>query len=269
MARSQALQRYGSADDLLGITTLFSGGPAPVGGAGVSPFQAFASLGPSRPSPSASNVRQNQAPASPQTIPQLRQQQAEFAGVRRELDRQNSFLAYPALAPVAAVAAAETPAAMLARFATPLLRRVAFDFPELETWQQAPAAKPAPSAPKLDSKQSASLRAKGRERWAQANGMEAAEMEAHVHHSNPLRFSHLFPKADPNRLANLWALRPEAHQIATRAWEIFSRGLSGRTPTQAEIMAEKLRIDRLVEAYLRRPGVPRSRPNVDDKISPR
>ena len=35
-------------------------------------------------------------------------------------------------------------------------------------------------------------------------------------------------------------------------------------PTQAEVMAVKLRIDRLVEAYVRRPGVPRSRTPVDE-----
>jgi hypothetical protein len=71
-------------------------------------------------------------------------------------------------------------------------------------------------------------------------------MEAQVHHSDPLEWAHLKPNADPNRLANLWALRREAHDIATNAWSAFSRSLQGRVPTQAEIMEAKLRIDRMV-----------------------
>lgn len=83
-------------------------------------------------------------------------------------------------------------------------------------------------------------------------------MKAQVHHSDPLEWAHLKPAADPNRLANLWALRAEAHDIATRAWAEFARQLNGRVPTLAEQMGAKLRIDRMVDAYIRRAGVPRS-----------
>jgi hypothetical protein len=65
------------------------------------------------------------------------------------------------------------------------------------------------------------------------------------------------PDGDPNRLANLWGLPEEAHQIASNAWGAFRAELKGRMPTQAELMAAKLRIDRLVQPYIVRPGVAR------------
>lgn len=83
-------------------------------------------------------------------------------------------------------------------------------------------------------------------------------MRAEVHHSDPLEYAHLKLGADPNRLANLWGLRKEAHAIASREWAEFGRELNGRMPTQAELMQAKLRIDRMVELYIRRAGVPRS-----------
>jgi len=52
-----------------------------------------------------------------------------------------------------------------------------------------------------------------------------------------LRFAHLFPNADPNRLANLVSLMREAHIVASRAEAEFVRTLAGRAPTQAEVMA--------------------------------
>ena len=102
------------------------------------------------------------------------------------------------------------------------------------------------------------LRGAARTRFARANGVSASEMQAEVHHSDPLEWAHLKPDADPNRLANLWGLRKEAHAIATREWGAFTRALEGRIPTQAEVMEAKLRIDRLVEPYIRRAGLPRS-----------
>ena len=82
-------------------------------------------------------------------------------------------------------------------------------------------------------------------------------MQAEIHHSEPLEWAHLKPNADPNRLANLWALPDEIHAEATAAWRAYKNGLKGRLPTQAELMQAKLRIDRMVEPYIRRPGVPR------------
>ena len=83
-------------------------------------------------------------------------------------------------------------------------------------------------------------------------------MNADVHHSLPVHYSEVFPNADPNRLANLWGLRRQSHQIASNMWADFARSLGGRTPTQAEVMAHKLKVDRAVAPYIRRPGVARS-----------
>lgn len=81
-----------------------------------------------------------------------------------------------------------------------------------------------------------------------------------MHHSKPLEYAYLEPAADPNRLANLWGLADEAHQIASNEWTAFRAALKGRIPSQAEIMATKLRIDRMVAPYVLRAGVPRPSP---------
>ena len=74
-----------------------------------------------------------------------------------------------------------------------------------------------------------------------------------------LRFAHLF-RADPNRLANLVPLMREAHVIASRAEAEFVRVLAGRTPSQAEVMAHAMRLDKLIEPYVLRAGVARPPP---------
>ena len=94
--------------------------------------------------------------------------------------------------------------------------------------------------------------------FERVNGIRARKMNADVHHSDPLKYAHPKPNADPNRLANLWPLRPEPHAIAGREWTKFRASLRGREPSPAEVMRDKLRIDRLVDAYIVRPGVPRS-----------
>lgn len=95
----------------------------------------------------------------------------------------------------------------------------------------------------LDEAAKKALRDRARKVWARSNEVEARELDAHVHHSDPLQWAHLKPDADPNRLANLWALSPEEHAIANRAWSAFERALNGRKPTPAEVMEAKLRID--------------------------
>jgi hypothetical protein len=52
----------------------------------------------------------------------------------------------------------------------------------------------------------------------------------------------------------LAALRREAHDIATAEWRAFRGALDGRTPTQAELMKEKLRVDPKTSPYNRRAG---------------
>lgn len=186
-------------------------------------------------------------------LAELRRQQAEFDQVRREIARQNSWLAVPALAPVGVAAGVEAAAALASRAAAGALPGP-LSFVEREAWQRG-----VPSVLRaLSTAEKTALRKVGRIRFARANGMTARAMNAEVHHSDPLQWAHLKPNADPNRLANLWGLRNEAHQIATREWAAFEKALNGRVPTQAELMAAKLRIDRLVEPYIRRASVPRS-----------
>jgi hypothetical protein len=148
----------------------------------------------------------------------------------------------------------EATAALAGRAAVTGAMRGPLSFVEREAWQRG-----VPNiARALSTAERRALREAGRIRFARANGIAAKTMEAEVHHSEPLQWAHLKPNADPNRLANLWGLRAEAHQIASREWMAFERALKGRVPTQAELMAAKLRIDRLVEPYIRRGGVPRS-----------
>jgi hypothetical protein len=190
--------------------------------------------------------------ASADDLTELRRQQAAFGKVARQVDVDNSWFAAGALAPVAVVAGLEGAGALSLRglqlqLAKPL------NFLEQEAWQGRQAVE---QVTRGLTKSSNALRDAGRQRWAKAYGAPAKKMQAQVHHSDPLQFANLKPNADPNRLANLWALRPEAHQIANREWAIFSRALQGRTPSQAELMAAKLRIDKLVAPNIRRPGTP-------------
>ena len=194
-----------------------------------------------------------QRPAQEDEMAKLRREQAAFKEVVREESRRNSWMAIPALAPAAAVLAAEGAGLLAARIAGPQVARAPLSFLEREAGL---AAKPPAQA--LSTAEKQAIREAGRETLARANGISAAEMKAEVHHSRPLEWAHLFPKADPNALANLWGLRQAAHAIATSEWAAFRAALKGRIPTQAEIMAAKLRIDRMVEAYIRRAGVPRS-----------
>lgn len=89
--------------------------------------------------------------------------------------------------------------------------------------------------------------------------MSARELAGEVHHRVALRFAHLF-HADPNRLANLVPLMREAHVIVSRAEAEFVRTLAGLTPTQAEVMAHAMRLDKLIEPYVLRAGVSRPPP---------
>ena len=190
----------------------------------------------------------------PGDLAELRQQQAQFARTTREIGEQNSWLAIPALAPVAAVFGLEGAAAIASRAIGAEAIQGPLNFVNREAWQRGAQR----IAQALSDTEKNALRSAARVKLARANGISTKVMQAEVHHSDPLEWAHLKPNADPNRLANLWGLRGEAHDIATRAWADFSRSLKGRVPTQAELMEAKLRIDRMVEAYIRRAGVPRS-----------
>jgi hypothetical protein len=186
----------------------------------------------------------------------LRQQQAQLGQVRNHLSIQNSPYAVPALLP-AALLALDVPAALGIRGLLSRPTSGALAFPELDAWQVRPPTE-APTTPSAANSRNSFPYAAGRARLARANGISASDMDAQAHHSLSVQYSENFPNADPNRLANLWALKPEAHQIATNMWAQFSRNLAGRAPSQAEIMAQKLKVDREVAPYIRRAGVPRS-----------
>lgn len=195
-------------------------------------------------------ARQREADQA-RSLEELRRQQAAFRTVRDDLDRQNSWMAIPALAPVAALLGLEFGGALAANAARSGLSSARpLNLLEPEVWQRGPQRIGA----RLPRTVKDVLRSQARARFERANGARASELGADVHHSDPLEWAHLKPDADPNRLANLWALPREVHDIASQQWAAFSRSLNGRPPTQAEIMALKLRIDRQVAPYLRRPG---------------
>jgi hypothetical protein len=136
--------------------------------------------------------------------------------------------------------------------------RIPLNFLEREAWQGRSAVEQ--TARGLSDAAKAALRRQARDRFARASGISASEMGAKVHHIEPLEYAHLKPVADPNRLANLSGLLDEAHQIASNEWTAFRTALKGRIPSQAEIMATKLRIDRMVAPYIQRAGVSRPGP---------
>jgi hypothetical protein len=209
-------------------------------------------------SPGSQGVRYGQLYAPPANdLAELRRQQAEFARKQHEIAWQNRWLAAPALAPVAAPFLVEDGAAVLARGARQVnIPKGPLNLPDGEPWWRSVqrAARAARDA------EEGAIRERGRAQFARANGISASRMKAQVHHSDPLEWRFLKPNADPNRTANLWALKQQHHAVATREWAAFKKSLQGRIPSQAEYMRAKLRIDRLTAPYVLRAGISRSRP---------
>jgi hypothetical protein len=207
-------------------------------------------------SPAPQGARYGQLYAPPANdLSELRRQQAAFARKQHEIAWQNRWLAAPALAPVVAPFLAEGGAAALSRgLARAASTTEATPGPLYLTDHEAlqRAIRQAYTTAEKNR-----LREQARLVFERANGISAKEMGADVHHSDPLQWAHLMPAADPNRLANLWALSPKDHNLATQQWRAFDRSLQGRTPSNAERMAAKLRIDRSVQGYVRRPGLSR------------
>lgn len=219
------------------------------------PFGGHLVSKPAQPAPPGSGISAafgGVPPISPSDEADLRQRQADFAKAARDIDVQNSWFAVPALAPefVASLldlAGAAGGAAIGSQF-----ERSPLHFLEHEPWQRPPVGPP------LNTGAKTALRSQARDIYAQAYGIAAKQMGAQVHHSMPLQWAHLFRNANPNRVANLWALLDDPHIIANNAWAEFARAMNGRVPSQAEVMAQKLKVDRLVAPYLRRAGIPRS-----------
>ncbi|MBM3854084.1 MAG: hypothetical protein FJ399_13175 [Verrucomicrobia bacterium] len=89
------------------------------------------------------------------------------------------------------------------------------------------------------------LRERARAIWEATTGRRAIWDDLQVHHRIPLEWAHLFPKADANRLSNLVGVASAEHSQVTELWNAWRRSLNGRTPTQAEVMQQALRIDEL------------------------
>jgi hypothetical protein len=184
-------------------------------------------------------------------LEELRREQAAFKDVVRAESRRNSWMAIPALAPIAVPLLAEGVSLLTGRVAASQLNRLVTN----RLGQEA-ASVPSP----LTEIERNVIRAAARKRIAQANGAPASKLDGEVHHRVALRFAHLFPNADPNRLANLIPLMREAHLMASRAEAEFARTLAGRIPTQAEVLAHAIRLDKLIEPYVLRAGVSRPPP---------
>ena len=89
------------------------------------------------------------------------------------------------------------------------------------------------------------IRAAARLTWEARMGQSAADMGLQIHHRIPLEYSHVLPKADPNRAANLVGVAPEIHGDISAMWNSFRDALGGRTPTPAEVMGQASVIDQM------------------------
>ena len=79
------------------------------------------------------------------------------------------------------------------------------------------------------------LRAEARDIWERETGIRAASYGKEIHHRIPLEWAHLFPDADPNRLANLVAMSSPDHRLVSNAWTAFRTAHRHATPTAAEV----------------------------------
>jgi hypothetical protein len=98
---------------------------------------------------------------------------------------------------------------------------------------------------KLSREASQALRDEAGDIWQAATGRRASWDDLEVHHRIPLEWSHVFPRANPNRLANLVGVSGQTHREISAAWAAWKSALNGRAPTQAEVMKQALRIDEM------------------------
>jgi len=197
----------------------------------------------------------------------LRDQQAVFNEERRRIERepQNRLLAYGALAAPLAVMSLEAPVAVRGLIARPTPKPPSFDL--------------YPHRKALSFSEKGPIWKKGRPLFERANGMSAKDMgkfdretkawEGRVHHRLPNEHANKLPGADPNRLANLQAIPQEVHSMVTSEWGRFLRSFN-REPTPAELQQFTQKMDRLIEPYTLRRGLPRPPPRLQKptKVKP-
>ena len=102
---------------------------------------------------------------------------------------------------------------------------------------------------KLTREASDQLRENARSIWQGLTGRRAIWDNLEVHHRIPLEWSHIFGKADPNRIANLVGINGKVHTQVSNAWAAWKQSLGGRIPTQAEVMEQALKIDELFKNH--------------------
>jgi hypothetical protein len=94
-----------------------------------------------------------------------------------------------------------------------------------------------------------SYRADGRRKWNDSN---ATIRESHypgqglvsdqIHHRIPLEYAHIFPKVDPNSIANIPAVPKIIHEKINTEWNSFRN--SNSNPTASDIMKFTMEIDK-------------------------
>lgn len=94
----------------------------------------------------------------------------------------------------------------------------------------------------LDAEAKDQLRRGAREAWQKETGRRAIWDGLQIHHRIPLQFAHLFPAADPNRLANLIGIRSEVHTQITTEWERWKREFDG-TICASDVVRKAIQID--------------------------
>ncbi len=102
---------------------------------------------------------------------------------------------------------------------------------------------------KLSQHATRTFRAQARVIWEATTGRRAIWDGLEVHHRVPLEWSHLFGRADPNRLSNLVGITNARHVEVTNAWGAWKRQLGGRNPTQTEVLQQALRVDEEFAAH--------------------
>ncbi len=190
-------------------------------------------------------------------LSELRGQQASFQDEKRGLDGtwQNRILAGGALAAPALLLGSE----LIGGFGFPTARAI---------------GRPAefnvfPPRRALNRDEKTPIAREARDVFERANGMSASQMGTppgvrgprggHVHHRNPNAHANKLPGADPNRLENLQAIPEEVHSAVTAEQAKLLKSL-GRQPTPAEIELFRQKMDRLIEPYTLRRGLPRPPP---------
>ncbi len=97
----------------------------------------------------------------------------------------------------------------------------------------------------LIEKQKEVLRKQATGIWESNTGRRAFSDQLDVHHRVPLEWSHVFPKADPNRAAKSYWSKKDIHKLINKEWSIWKLKLGGKTPIQAEVISQAMRIDEL------------------------